>query len=318
MPKQQTVATILVGKSVLLREGLARILHSPNFRIVASVSCADDLLPSKPQLDQPLFLIVHTGDNFDAAIEQIETIRDRDPAGRIAIVADRYRLSELVSALRAGANGYFVDVMTSDVFIKSIELVMMGETIYPPAFLSFVLDPETSSFDETAPRDDRKNAILIAAEDTIIAAEDTIAPQLSPREKSILRCLVEGDSNKCIARKIDIAEATVKVHVKAILRKIRVQNRTQAAIWGIKNGSLAQPANKNSALVIADANKLLSNPVAKISEIKQIEAPVLPGVTKHEANHVEVPRIDRLVRKGINGKIGGTARLGSANSQRHA
>ena len=69
---------------------------------------------------------------------------------------------------------------------------------------------------------------------------DTISPQLSPREKAILSCLIEGDSNKCIARKIDIAEATVKVHVKAILRKIRVHNRTQAAIWGMNNGWLAQ------------------------------------------------------------------------------
>jgi two-component system nitrate/nitrite response regulator NarL len=53
-----------------------------------------------------------------------------------------------------------------------------------------------------------------------------------PREKSILRCLIEGDSNKCIVRKIDIAEATVKVDVKAILRKIRIQNRTQARSGG--------------------------------------------------------------------------------------
>ena len=66
-------------------------------------------------------------------------------------------------------------------------------------------------------------------------------PLLSPREKVILRCITEGASNKCIARKIDIAEATVKVHVKAILRKIRVQNRTQAAIWGINNGSHIEP-----------------------------------------------------------------------------
>jgi DNA-binding NarL/FixJ family response regulator len=189
VPKQQPVGTILVGKSVLLREGLVRILPSPNFRTVASVSCADDLLPGDPQLDPPLFLIVHTGDNFDAAIEQIQTIRDQYPAGRIAIVADRYRLAELVSAFRAGANGYFVDVMTSDVFIKSIELMMMGETIYPPAFRSFVLDPEIDNFHETASRDEREKGILVATEDTIIATEDTIAPQLSPREKSILRCL---------------------------------------------------------------------------------------------------------------------------------
>jgi DNA-binding NarL/FixJ family response regulator len=296
MPRQQCVATILVGRSILLREGLARILRSGNFRIVASVSCANDLLPSKPQLHEPLFLIAHTGDSFDAAIEQIGTIRDRHPTGRIAIVADRYRLGELVSALRAGANGYFVDVMTCDVFIKSIELVMMGETIYPPAFLSFVLDPEINHLDEAIRGDKQEQAILFATEDTISP------PQLSPREKSILRCLVEGDSNKCIARKIDIAEATVKVHVKAILRKIRVQNRTQAAIWGMKNGS---PANNNSPLSTADTNKLLSEPVAMISGIKQIEGPIPSGVIIHEANNVEVSRIDHVIRKGIDRKIGG-------------
>jgi DNA-binding NarL/FixJ family response regulator len=301
MPRQQSFATILVGKSILLREGLAKILRSGNFRIVASVSCANDLLPSKPQLHEPLFLIAHTGDSFDAAIEQIGIIRDRHPTGRIAVVADRYRLGELVSALRAGANGYFVDVMTCDIFIKSIELVMMGETIYPPAFLSFVLDPEINHLDEAVPRDEQEQeqAILIATGDAIAS------PQLSPREKSILRCLVEGDSNKCIARKIDIAEATVKVHVKAILRKIRVQNRTQAAIWGMKNGS---PANNNSPPSIADTNNLLSKPVAMISEIKQIEGPIPPGVMVHEANNVEVSRIDQVIRKGIDRKIGG--RLG--------
>jgi DNA-binding NarL/FixJ family response regulator len=65
-------------------------------------------------------------------VEQIELFRNQHPGGRIAIVADHYRPCELVSAFRAGANGYFVDVMACDVFIKSIELVMMGETIFPP------------------------------------------------------------------------------------------------------------------------------------------------------------------------------------------
>ena len=57
------------------------------------------------------------------------------------------------------------------------------------------------------------------------------AKGLSVRETVILRCLMDGDSNKIIARKFDITEATVKVHVKAILRKIQAKNRTQAAIW---------------------------------------------------------------------------------------
>src|ERR1700724_2960105 len=161
MRRRQSFATILVGKSILLREGLARILHSANFRILASVSCADDLLPGKLQLQQPLFLVVHTGDDFDAAVEQIELLRDQHPGGRIAIVADHYRLGELVSAFGAGANGYFVDIMTGDVFIKSMELVMMGETIFPPAFLSFVLDPEGALLGEAAPRDENSQAMPI-------------------------------------------------------------------------------------------------------------------------------------------------------------
>jgi two-component system nitrate/nitrite response regulator NarL len=71
-----------------------------------------------------------------------------------------------------------------------------------------------------------------------LVPESKFTPRLSVRERSILSCLIEGDSNKVIARKIDIAEATVKVHVKAILRKIRVHNRTQAAIWAMSNASL--------------------------------------------------------------------------------
>jgi DNA-binding NarL/FixJ family response regulator len=296
MRRRQSFATILVGKSILLREGFSRILRSANFRILASVSCADDFLPSKIQLHQPLFLIVHTGDDFDSAVEQIELLRDQHPGSRIAIVADHYRVGELVSAFRAGANGYFVDIMTCDVFIKSMELVMMGETIVPPAFLSFVLSPEGGHLGEAVPRNGKNQAVLIMT-------EDALTPQLSAREKSILRCLIEGDSNKCIARKIDIAEATVKVHVKAILRKIRVQNRTQAAIWGMNNASLTRSANDSSPPSTSDVSKALPKPVEVISEVKQIGTSVPPGAIEHEANHVDVPSIDGLIRKGINRRI---------------
>jgi two-component system nitrate/nitrite response regulator NarL len=58
--------------------------------------------------------------------------------------------------------------------------------------------------------------------------------KLSPREIQILNCLKEGAPNKAIARKLDITEATIKVHVKAILRKIGASNRTQAAMWASK------------------------------------------------------------------------------------
>jgi two-component system nitrate/nitrite response regulator NarL len=303
MKRRQSFAAILVGKRILLREGLAKILRSANFRILASVSCIDDLVPNKLQPHPPLFLVVHTGESFDAAVEQIELLRDQYPGGRIAIVTDHYRLDELVAALRAGANGYFVDGVTCDVFIKSIELVMMGETIFPPSFLSFILGPEADHISEVVLRDQGNQAILVTT-------EDSLAPKLSAREKSILRCLVEGGSNKCIARKMDIAEATVKVHVKAILRKIGVQNRTQAAIWGMSNGSLPKAANDSAPPSILDVSKRAPNSVELISEIDQIGASVRPAAIEHEPNQVEVPRIDPLIRKAFSRRTQRAARPG--------
>jgi two-component system nitrate/nitrite response regulator NarL len=249
-----------------------------NFRTLASVSCADDLSASKFQTHPLLVLIVHAGGDFEAAVEQIELLRERHPKARIAVVADHYRLDEMVSAFRAGASGYFIDVMTCDVFVKSIELVMMGETIFPPAFMSSILHYESDHFAKPESRNDNDRAIAFTA-------ERSVTQQLSPREKSIMQCLIAGDSNKCIARKIDIAEATVKVHVKAILRKIRVQNRTQAAIWGMNNGSQVRPINDgcNTSEQFLDALPI-------VSDIKQIEG-------------VKAPNIGRLIRNG-------TARLG--------
>lgn len=232
MERQRFREVVLVGKNTLLREGLAGILREGNLRIAASVSNANDLRQSKARHGLLLYLIVHTGDNFDIALEQIKCLRNRSPDARIAIVADRYRINELELAFRAGAHGYFVNISSCDRFIRSIELVMMGETIFPPASLSFMLDANRSHVAEAAAGD-------LNGEE--IAAEDAAAPLLSPREQVILRCITEGASNKSIARKMDITEATVKTHVKAILRKIRVKNRTQAAIWGIQNGSHAQP-----------------------------------------------------------------------------
>jgi DNA-binding NarL/FixJ family response regulator len=276
---RQSFATILVGKSILLREGIAKILRSANFRIFASVLSVDELVFSNIPPHHQLFLIVYSGDDFDSVIEQIELFRSRYPAARIGIVADRYCLDELTLAFRAGGNGYFVDVTTCQVFVKSIELLMMGETVFPPAFVSSAFGPQSHHADE-ARQGEIDNPV----------AEDTIAEQLSPRERSIVQCLSEGDSNKSIARKLDITEATVKVHVKAILRKIRVHNRTQAAIWWMNNGSLPRRLG-NETLFLTSANKALPNDLKEMPEIKQIPLSPVNGETNH------LPYINGLVLK---------------------
>jgi len=284
MRRRQSFATFIVGKSVLIREGIARILSAANFRTLASVSCAEDLPPNKLHPHPSLVLIVHAGDDFESAVEQIELLRERHPKARIAVVADHYRLDEMVSAFRAGASGYFIDVMTCDVFVKSIELVMMGETIFPPAFMLSILDSGRDHLSKAAPHNDNDRAITFKA-------ERGVTQQLSPRERTIMQCLIAGDSNKSIARKIDIAEATVKVHVKAILRKIRVHNRTQAAIWGMNNGSLVR-----QIIDVPHPSEQFQESPSIVSDIQQIDGIARPELVHQPSNSVKPPTIGQLIR----------------------
>jgi two-component system nitrate/nitrite response regulator NarL len=187
---------------------------------------------------QTTLLTIDVGDDPKGAVVQIELVRARYPGARVAVIADYYHRVDLVAAYRAGANACFVKDMTCGAFIKTIGSILNGETVLPPELLPFIGDDDghhkqtptvalTANTNRTTANRPALSAIGIGP-----------VPRLSTREKCILRCMVGGDSNKVIARKIDISEATVKVHVKAILRKIRLSNRTQAAIWAMNNSTL--------------------------------------------------------------------------------
>jgi len=171
-----------------------------------------------------------------------------------------------------------VDVMTSDLFIKSLELVTMGEAVVPPALLSYFIGPEEGrSTDRKHNENNDANAAEDDSEAMLVAEADDRAPQLSRRERVIVRCLIEGDSNKSIARKLEISEATVKVHVKAILRKIRVRNRTQAAIWGMNNEWQLQMMDAIAPPLSPAMAKRPRNDLGASTEIEQGDAPTLGG-----------------------------------------
>src|SRR5947208_653606 len=104
---------------------------------------------------------------------------------------------------------------------------------------------------------------------------------------------------------MNMAEATVKVNVKAILRKVRVNNRKKREIWGVNHGSLIRPANINSTPSTSDMSKRLPKPVEAISEIVQLETSLAPSVI-HQATHLD----DRPIRKSVNRRTHGAARLG--------
>lgn len=274
--RKRSLTTIVIGGNSLRKDALTEFLRSADLGTVRAVTCADQLCAYEFEQAQKLFVLVHTGDDFQIAHAQIEPLRSGHPDSRVVVVADRYRPHEVAATFQAGANGYFVDVMSREVFIKSIELVIMGETVFPPAFLPLALDLKDEHSDRAGARDSRKNLT--------VAPDDRTAQQLSPRQKTILRCVVEGYSNKCIARKIDIAESTVKVHVKAILRKIGVHNRTQAAVWGINN-ELNENENADSPPVAP--NLLVPHSVrARAAAVKRCDASLIANKVENKERNL--------------------------------
>ncbi|RVD27063.1 response regulator transcription factor [Mesorhizobium sp. M4B.F.Ca.ET.017.02.2.1] len=239
---KQSCMTVLVGPSELLREGLSRILDEAKFRIIFSVACVHDLLQKPLPQHRPILLVMDVGGtDADAEFAQIADFKAIYPNSHVVALADHSRSSDIVSAFRAGADAYLTKAAAADTFVKALELVMLGQTVLPV---------EPSSFIRDIRQDVKYDALTndLTGVDIKIENVERELSILSTREKCILRCLIEGESNKTIAREIRIAEATVKVHVKAILRKIRVRNRTQAAVWAMNHGVLAPASSGNEKM----------------------------------------------------------------------
>jgi two-component system, NarL family, nitrate/nitrite response regulator NarL len=243
-----TYVTAVVSAHALLREGLWRILGAADFKITATAANLNEAMASLSDEERHILLIIDVTSDQSEIVGQIKQFKQRHPTARIALLAEQAELSErnLIAAFRCGADAYFLKPDT-DTLLKSLELVMLGETILPPEVIPIFLD----RYDRAVEQDDENDAVVDTDQlPTTAAASDDSAPKLSAREQCILRDLIEGHSNKMIARRNDIAEATVKVHVKAILRKIRVSNRTQAAIWGMNHRSYAGLSQESSGGIL--------------------------------------------------------------------
>ena len=163
-----------------------------------------------------VFLVNFAREGDDVA-RAVASLKARRPDCRVVVLSESYSHAEILGAFRAGASGYVLSSMGSEALVKSLELIVLGQYAIPPQALELLVAGER------------------AAADRILRVErqrSSAAPGLlSAREQEILTCISRGMSNKLIAREWNISESTVKVHVKAILRKIRVKNRTEAALW---------------------------------------------------------------------------------------
>lgn len=209
---------ILLGRNRLFLQGLANLLPRDRFAVTADASDAQDLSArfDMMSLTRGEVVLMDPPADREEMGEELRQTRALLPNSVIVVLSDVLCPHTLSASLAAGAKGYLLKTISVDALLHSIELARLGETVLPTKLASVLVN----GLPDMSPKD----------------TPSLGAVGLSERESQILSCLVAGNSNKVIANRLSITEATVKVHMKSLLRKIKVSNRTQAAIWAVNHG----------------------------------------------------------------------------------
>ncbi|QRM35490.1 response regulator transcription factor [Microvirga sp. VF16] len=215
------IETMLLGGSSLLRAGLTHLLAGTRFAVVDRHE--DAALSDEIGAKLALFIVDASGSS-DQTLAFLDAAKRQNPTARVVLIANSFDLGLIRLAVSREVDSFCAATGEREVLINILELTMLGEQVLPGATLQALLNqvPATSSAAQ-------------GSSATELTSSDPRAGKLSPREMVILQSLMGGEANKVIARKLDITEATIKVHVKSILRKIGAANRTQAAMWASEN-----------------------------------------------------------------------------------
>ncbi len=136
-------------------------------------------------------------------------------------------------ALHVGAAGYIPKSSTGDVMLSALHMVLSGGVYLPP----LLLDQEMNEARSHVSRSSKNSSKLINNE------TGSIGPGLTIRQLEVLSLICKGESNKRIGRALGLTEGTVKLHVTAILRTLKINNRTQAVIRAIELGLVNDKVN---------------------------------------------------------------------------
>jgi two-component system nitrate/nitrite response regulator NarL len=207
---QEPARIMLVDDHPLLRRGLADLLRlEADLLPVAQAGTGQEAIEIATSIDPELDLILL--DLNMPGINGLETIRALRNAGvdaKIIILTVSDEHTDVVDALQEGADGYLLKDMEPEELVVQIRAAAQGRV---------VLSPELAQ--------------ILAGAIKGRGGPDAQQQELTKRERDVLGLIAKGQSNKLIARNLDISEGTVKVHVKRLLRKLGVRSRTEAAVW---------------------------------------------------------------------------------------
>jgi len=245
-------ATIIIEPRALLREALISLMTSHSYDVLGAVASTTDIDKSMHLTDAPKLVILGALP-AEEAIVAAGGLRRMWPETKIILLFEHASSADFHKLLASEVDGCIPLSASPDALVGALRQIVAADLR--------ILVLKTARCSPTPPTADWQNqdagsdrgANNLAPSDAVAngAADDAIPLRiphgLSEREEQILRGLVKGQSNKLIARTCACTEATIKVHMKSILRKIRVANRTQAAIWALENGLKGQAATDIAA-----------------------------------------------------------------------
>ena len=205
---------IIIDDHPLFRKGVSQLIAlNDELHLIGEASSGEEGLELAKALEPDLILLDLNMKGMNG-IETLRALREADLAARILILTVSDAADDLVAAIRAGADGYLLKDMEPEELLDRIVEAQRGRIVI------------SESLNGLLARSLRNEAQ---------AAERSLA-HLTEREKDILGCLASGLSNKLIARDLNIAEGTVKVHIKNLLKKLKFRSRLEAAVWAIEQG----------------------------------------------------------------------------------
>ena len=250
------LTTVVVEPRLLVREALKSLMAKNAYHVVCDVGSTAEFSAASGLSEEPK-LVILGAQSADNALSQAASARQLWPDSKIILLYEYLSPADFQKLLTSEINGCVPLFASPDTLVSTLDMIVtkdvramvVGDAKRPviqPA------PPEASNQPEIridklrsdgAEHEDVSVSIGALPQRPMNVPPLRNHPGLSEREAQILDGLVKGHANKVIARTCDVTEATVKVHMKSILRKIRVDNRTQAAIWAMANGYAAGGAN---------------------------------------------------------------------------
>lgn len=219
-----SIRILLIDDHSLLRSGIRLLLEKqPDFEVVAEAGDGIEGV-KRAQQHKPDVILLDLNMPGLSGLETLLLLMQDNPTCAVIILTVSEEAEELGQALRDGARGYLIKNIEGDALATAIRRAAAGEAVIDAAMTAklvaqFRAQPKAAATSSITERD-----------------------KLTAREKEIVQCLAKGESNKEIARHLDVAESTVKIHVQNILKKLNLNSRVQVAVYAVEHGMGAESA----------------------------------------------------------------------------